>query len=113
DQEKRQALWLVLVLAERAGFGKQWRSALEGFDVTESQIVREWTAEARAEGVRAGETKGNVEMLLEVLKAKFGALPAAWEAAIRRTTERPALQRWGAQAARARTLQSFRQQAAL
>jgi hypothetical protein len=105
DQQKRQALGLVLVLAERAGCGEQWRTALEGFDVTESPIVREWTAQARAQG--------NVEMLLEVLKGKFGALPGDLDAAIRQTTDLPSLLRWGGIAGKARTLQAFRQQAAL
>src|SRR5262249_46176152 len=90
---------------------------LEGWNVTESQIVRDWTAQARAEGVREGEAKGkaegNADMLLEGLKGKFGALPADLEAVIRQTTDLPQLQRWGALAGKARTLPTFRRDAAV
>jgi hypothetical protein len=105
DQQKQQALGLALVFAEKAGCADAWRNALEGFNVTESKIVQEWTARARAEG--------NVEMLREVLKAKFGALPADLEAALQRTSDLSALQRWAGLAVRARSLAAFREQANL
>src|SRR5262249_1502144 len=39
DPQKRQALGLALVFAEKAGCGSAWQEALKGWDVTESQIV--------------------------------------------------------------------------
>src|SRR5262249_33639875 len=36
DPERRQALGLALVFAEKAGCGQAWREALRGWDVTES-----------------------------------------------------------------------------
>lgn len=40
---------IALIFAELAGTLREWREALEGFDMEDSQVVLEWTAKAREE----------------------------------------------------------------
>jgi hypothetical protein len=67
--------------------------------MVESQQVLEWINE------------GQAKMLLRVLKARFGAVPAELEAKIRALTDEQQLERWGELAATATSLKQFRQQA--
>jgi hypothetical protein len=60
---------LALVFAELTRARDQWRKALEGWNVTESQQVLERMAQ--------GEMRANRRALRRFLEACFGALPAA------------------------------------
>jgi hypothetical protein len=111
DPEKRRALGLAQVFAEKAGCGQAWREALRRWNVTESQIVNEWTAQARAEGQREGKTEGKVGLLLRVLEGRFGELPADLIQAIQAVNDPDRLDACGDLAGRARTLRQFRQHA--
>jgi hypothetical protein len=55
---------LALVFADAAGRMGIWKTALEGWNMRESQAVLEWQAEAKAEDV------------LKVLETRLGTLPA-------------------------------------
>ncbi len=78
-----------------------WAQALRGWNVAQSQQVLEWMAE--------GKLKGQLSALLRVLRARFGALPADLEAAIRAATDLNVLDGWTDAAATSPTLQAFRQ----
>jgi len=64
---------------DRAIVRRSVAKVLEGWNVEESEIVKEWIAigekrgEARA--VARGHVKGRVESFFEILSAKFGAVP--------------------------------------
>ncbi|MFO0824625.1 MAG: hypothetical protein U0792_16155 [Gemmataceae bacterium] len=63
---------IALIFAELAGHGIAWKRALEGFDMTESQVVNEWLTQ--------GETQGKLrerrEVLVRVLNKRFpGVVP--------------------------------------
>jgi hypothetical protein len=77
DENLRQALPLMLYFAEAAGRLDMWRPALEGFNVIESQVLKEWNDLARQEGIK----EGKVESILLLLRQK-GAVPADLEQAI-------------------------------
>ena len=87
DADVRRVLRLTLVFAEAVGGVEAWREAMEGWDVIESQVVKEWTALARQEGVKEGVTKGQreerVALLLRILRRTQASLPAELEQAIR------------------------------
>jgi hypothetical protein len=90
DADVRRVLPLVLLFAEAAGRVELWREALEGLDMIESQIVKEWTALARQEGIKEGIKEGKkeglregkVDTLLRILRRKPGGTPADLEQAI-------------------------------
>src|SRR5262249_37954540 len=94
----------ALLFAEKAGCGQAWREALRGWDVTESQIVNEWTAPARAGARAEGERKAKAEAVVRVLQAKFGQVPERLGQAIRAVKESDRLDGWIDLAARARSL---------
>src|SRR5438045_2825878 len=59
---------LAVVNALAVGRRPKWEAALKGFNMIESELVREWKAEARSEGVLKGEVKAKVEWLIRVVK---------------------------------------------
>ena len=73
---------LALVFAEAARRADAWRPALEGLNVIEPQIVKEWTEEARNEGIKEGRLGGRRETLLPFLR-RLGPVPADLEQALR------------------------------
>jgi hypothetical protein len=85
--EVRDVLSLALLFAEAAGCADLWREALKEFNMVESQVIKEWTAQARKEGVKEGKLEGlregKVEDVLEVLRLKKTALPTDLEEGIR------------------------------
>jgi hypothetical protein len=99
DAEMRSDLALALVFAELAGCREKWAKALEGFNVHRSVVVDGWKAEGMTRAVRA------------VLEARFGGLPS--DLAEKLGDERPLekLDEWAALAARADSLQVFREKA--
>jgi hypothetical protein len=63
---------LAKVFAELTRARDQWRKALEGWNVTESQQVLEWMAQGEAKGALVA-SRNNLRTFLE---ARFGTLPA-------------------------------------
>jgi hypothetical protein len=98
------------VFAEAADCRKEWKEALKGWNVVESQQVLEWIAEGRAEG----EIRGEANALLTVLASRFppGA-PAEVASAIRAVQDLERLRNWLHAAATAASLDAFRQAAGL
>jgi hypothetical protein len=64
---------LALVFAELTRARDQWKKALEGWNVTESQQVLEWMAQGEAKGA-LGTRRDDLRILLE---ERFGPLPEA------------------------------------
>jgi hypothetical protein len=75
----------------------------------ESQVVKEWTAKARAEG----EAKGKAEALLDVLQERFKAIPHDLRTAITAVNDADRLRGWIVLAVKERTLRKFREKAGL
>jgi hypothetical protein len=101
---------LALVFAEAAGCRKEWKEALKGWNMEESQQVLEWIAEGEARG----EARGEANALVRLLEKRFppGA-PADTVAAIRATIDVDRLRRWFDLAVEADSLATFRQDAGL
>jgi hypothetical protein len=63
---------IALVFAELVGRRVEWDRGLEGFEMTESQVVNEWISQGEARG-KLTERRQN---LLELLEGRFpGAVP--------------------------------------
>jgi len=95
---------IALVFAELAGRVPAWKHGLEGFEVTESQIVNEWISQ--------GHTTGRLEQgrrdLLEVLQERFpGAAPAEVIQLINHQESLVLLHDWFRAALRADTFEQF------
>ncbi len=105
DKNKRQALGLAQVFAEKAGCGPAWEDALKGWDVVESAIVKRWTAQARVEG--------KAEALVEVLEGRFKGVPDDLRAAVLGQKDALRLKEWISLALKERSLRQFRQKAGL
>jgi hypothetical protein len=64
---------------------------LEAFKMNESPVAREWRAEARSEGLRAGKA----EALILALEERFATtMPAELVSRIRASTDSAQLDRW-------------------
>jgi hypothetical protein len=96
---------LALVFAELADCRNDWKRALEGWNVRQSQQVLEWQAEARAEArVETARAK-----LLRLLQLRFGSeLTPDFIAQMEAQTDLAVLDRWFDQAYAAPTLNDFR-----
>jgi hypothetical protein len=101
---------LALVFAEAADRRSVWEKAPEGWNVTDSQVVLEWMARGRVEGL----LQGQANSLLQVLARRFppGA-PAQMESTIRATADVQRLQAWLDAALAADSLEAFRQAAGI
>jgi hypothetical protein len=77
----------------------------------ESQIVKEWTAQARAEGKAEGKTEGKTEgkaeSVVDVLEARFMEVPADLRKTILAETNTARLVVWLGFASTARNLRQF------
>lgn len=105
---------LALVFADAAHCRKEWKEALRGWNVEESQQVLEWIAEGEAKGEARGEAKGQAEALLRVLARRFPPGPAEeMVSAIRAMKDLGRLGAWLDAAATADSLDAFRQAAGL
>jgi hypothetical protein len=93
----RRELKLAEVFAEAAGCREVWRDALKEWDKMESQVLKEWTAEAERKAVR--------EPLLRVVEARFGKPSSALLEAIQAAEEVAQLQKWLLVAATAPSLE--------
>ncbi len=87
---------LALLFSEPAGCRPAWENALRGWNMIQSQTVTEWMS------------KGKVDILLRVVRGRFGSLPAEVESAIRAATDPAVLDQWADAAAVSPTLDDFR-----
>jgi hypothetical protein len=63
---------IALVFAELVGRRIEWTRGLEGFEMTESQVVNEWISKGEAQGKLSTQR----QVLLELLEGRFpGAVP--------------------------------------
>ncbi len=96
---------LALVFAESAGRLPVWKQALEGFDMWQSEVIREWKTAGRREG-RLEEKHGD---LLLVLRERFQTeVPTDLAQRIEQTTDLEVLSNWLTAALRAPSLDAFR-----
>jgi hypothetical protein len=95
---------IALVFAELAGRRMEWGRGLEGFEMTESQVVNEWISRGKAEG----KLEERRENLLRLLSKRFPG--AASEAVIRLVNEQESLEllsHWFDAAVEAETFPQF------
>jgi len=96
---------LALVFADSVGRLPVWKQALEGFDMWESQVIREWKTAGRVEG-RVEQLRNN---LRQVLRSRFQSeLPADLAQRIEQLTDLDVLMRWFDAALAMPTLDAFR-----
>jgi hypothetical protein len=120
SQRRSEYAGLALIFAERADCLRVWKKALEGWEMWESQVIREWKtegrqeglAEGRAEGLAEGLAKGRAEekrnALLKVLQLRFQTeLPADLAQVIQQTAELEVLSGWFDAALLAPSLEAF------
>jgi hypothetical protein len=101
EQRRSEYAGVAMVFAEWAGHRAAWQHALEGFNVRQLEIVREWRDEGRIEGTHSA--------LLLVLRERFQSeVPADLVETIRQTTDRELLSRWIVAAVREPSLEGFR-----
>jgi len=83
----------------------------------QSKQVQEWQAQARDEGRDEGRSEGRLqerrEALVDLLEARYGALPAEVGNAIRGQSEPVTLKHWFLLAAKSLSLEQFRSDAGL
>jgi hypothetical protein len=100
---------LAWVFADLAGCLPAWKKGLEGWNVQESQIVREWQAEARAKGRQEGRQETLRDNLLKLLAVRSsGAVPADVLAAVQAQTDADRLSQWFDLLLAGATLEQFR-----
>ena len=102
------------MFAERAGCLGIWRKALEGWNMWQSQVIKEWKDAGRAEGHAEGGAEGTLRTLRrDVLKALRVRLqievPPDLAQAIERIADVEVLNRWFEAALNASTLEGFRE----
>jgi hypothetical protein len=95
---------IALVFAELAGRSPAWKRGLEGFEMTESQVVNEW--------IRQGRSEEKLELtrkhLLEVLEGRFpGEAPAEVIRLINEQDSVDLLTGWFRTAVRVTTFEKF------
>jgi hypothetical protein len=92
---------LALVFAEKVGREEVWRKELEGFNVQESKIVKEWQEQARKVTKR--------EDVLRLLQVRFTQpLPTEVTTAIEQQNDLDVLSTWFDLAATSGTVEQFR-----
>jgi hypothetical protein len=92
---------LALFFAEAAGRKELWKKGLEGFDLRESQVVKEWQAE--------GAVRGAAGRLPRFLELKFTSVPPALRQRIEGTQDLAQLAAWLALAYKEASLDQFTQ----
>lgn len=103
----------MTLFAEATKCAALWQDGLKGWNVMESEVVKEWTAQARKEGELRGELRGKVEMLVVTLTHRFGEIAPDLKAAIEPCTDGAKFREWSRQAIQARSLARFRKAANL
>ena len=97
-------------IAELTNCQEVWHKALEGWDMQESQLVKEWEDKARREGEARGKAEGKAEALLLFLQKRFKTVPDDLRTAILAASE-DRLTAWLDLAFAARSLRRFRTRA--
>jgi hypothetical protein len=105
DRRLKAELRLVAVYAQLTGGDREWLRNLEGFDVQESVVVKEWQDEANV--------KLQIKNILRVLGKKFGLVPPEVAEKVEATTSLSALEKWVDSAATADSLATFRRDAGI
>ncbi len=104
EQRRTDYAGLALVFAERAGCLPAWKQALEGFNMWESQVLKERENVVRLEG-RLEEKRSD---LLEVLRLRFQMeVPPDLTRAIREVTDLALLAGWFKAAVTVSSLEAF------
>jgi hypothetical protein len=106
DERKRaDYAALALIFAEAAGRLDVWRRALEGWNMQQSSVIREWIQQGKQEG----RAEGAALMLLHYLRQRFGGeVPADLRMLIEAQTDLDLLDRWFEHALGADSLDRFR-----
>jgi hypothetical protein len=95
---------IALMFAELAGCKLAWSRELEGFDMTESQVVNGWISQGDARG----ELRTQRQNLLDVLEGRFpGAAPSEVVKLIQQQESIELLHDWSHEALRASTFEHF------
>jgi hypothetical protein len=95
---------IALVFAELAGRRAEWNRGLEGFEMTESQVVNDWISRGEAKG-KLNERR---EKLLKLLSKRFpGAVPDDVVRLVNEQESLDILDHWFDAAAEAYTFQQF------
>jgi hypothetical protein len=95
---------IALVFAELAGCRPAWQRGLEGFEMTESQVVNEWISQGEAKGHLARQRQA----LLELLDGHFpGTVPNDVVQLIQQQDSFELLHHWYMEAVRAKTFEQF------
>lgn len=97
DRRRRRLGDLALVFSEAAERRDVWGQALEGWDMIRSKVADEWRAEGRADS------------LIELLRERFGPLPAEFVRAIEAVKDLDRHRAFFGQALRCSSLDQFRQ----
>lgn len=116
---ERQAEYagLAKVFADWVGCLPAWKQALEGWNVWQSQVIKEWKDATRQEGLQEGRLQGQLEgqleasrgQLLKLLRTRFQSeVPADLTQTIEQTTKLETLSQWFDSALTASTLEAFR-----
>jgi hypothetical protein len=94
---------LAQIFANLARCLDPWKQALEGWNVEECEIVKEWEEQGRQRGLQQGRQEGRQEGQLENMRRVFlhvfeqrfpGAVPADLAAAAQAQTDVSTLMRW-------------------
>jgi hypothetical protein len=95
---------IAMVFAELIGRRVEWERGLEGFEMTESQVVNEWISQGEARG-KLAERRQN---LLKLLAKRFpGAVPNDVVGLVNEQESLDILGLWFDAAAEAYTFQQF------
>ncbi len=104
DRRRSEFAGLAKVFAEAARRKDLWVESLRGWNVKQSTVVSGWMDEGRAEG----EIAARRAVVLELLEALFGAIPAEVTDRVRATADTDTLKRWLIAAGKADSLPGFR-----
>jgi hypothetical protein len=99
---------LAAVFAEAPGCVAEWKQALKGWNMIQSQQVLEWMAEGKAEGLAEGTAKTKRGDILRSLGLRFGSVPADLAGAVNAATDLSQLEQWFDAAVTAASLEDFR-----
>jgi hypothetical protein len=89
------------VFADMADRTQVWQTGLEGFDMKESVVIRQWRQEGKAEGLAMGALTNARAAVVSVLQARFPdvSVSEGVRTALERTADIQQLTDWLRQAA--------------